>query len=419
MWTTPDGRQIDLNNPTVVAEEIDHLIQVTEQDYISYNNKQVASGKPAKDFSKLLKSQRDVLVHAFNYLRDAIIAPSTVVDKKATAEEELNRYYYAYDTGALVPKTVHEEFKLYENMWESADETAKLQESASSIDEEQLYAEVQTTVDSCLQRLKLARYCEDSYDNSYDDGAAMQYELLWNFSKVPNQTKLESALNAALLGICTNYGVDISVSVDDEVLADEGYVNLLVAYEIPYGTAGDLTEASDSKYYSSKKTFGRKTYYIDNDKDLRAWVNANIDFQRKRYPDRYENHSNNYRLISSVFNNLIKTEKDAGAPLEFLRRLEVLRDTYYNEYEDTLPGYTGGSYSNNRKTDIAIKTAAKTCVENFIKDLRKANNNGGSRLSTHLHWEEDPTIISKFNAIEEELVLFGKFLLSAPGGDAQ
>lgn len=118
MWTTPDGRQIDLNNPTVVAEEIDHLIQVTEQDYISYNNKRVASGKPAKDFSKLLKSQRDVLVHEFNHLRDAIIAPSTVVDKKAAAEEELNRYYYAYDTGALVPKTVHEEFKLFEEMWE-------------------------------------------------------------------------------------------------------------------------------------------------------------------------------------------------------------------------------------------------------------------------------------------------------------
>lgn len=112
MWTTPDGRQIDLNNPTAVAEEIDHLVQVTEQDYISYNNKRVASGKPAKDFSKLLKSQRDVLVHEFNHLRDAIIAPSTVVDKKTAAAEELNRYYYAYDTGALVPKTVHEELKL-------------------------------------------------------------------------------------------------------------------------------------------------------------------------------------------------------------------------------------------------------------------------------------------------------------------
>jgi hypothetical protein len=130
MWTTPDGRQIDLNNPTAVAEEIDHLIQVTEQDYISYNNKRVASGKPSKDFSKLLKSQRDVLVHEFNYLRDAIIAPSTVVDKKAAAEEELNRYYYAYDTGALVPKTVHEEFKLYENMWEFTEETARLQEAS-------------------------------------------------------------------------------------------------------------------------------------------------------------------------------------------------------------------------------------------------------------------------------------------------
>ncbi len=137
---------------------------------------------------------------------------------------------------------LHEEFKLYENMWEES--RVALSENSSAIDEKRLYAEVQTTVERCLQRLKLDKYCEDSYDNSYDDGNAMQYELLWNFSKVPNKAKLQSILEKALHNINDTYNIYISVTVDDEVLMDEGYINLAVAYEIPHNMIESVEASS-------------------------------------------------------------------------------------------------------------------------------------------------------------------------------
>lgn len=197
-----------------------------------------------------------------------------------------------------------EEFKLYENMWKST--------------QEKLYAEVQATVDSCLQHLKLDKYCEDSYDNSYDDGDAMQYELLWNFNKVPNQTKLQSALDAALLNICTAYGVDISVTVDDDMLADEGYINLLVAYEIPYNiteTVETSNKLSESTSTPIIKTFGRKTYDLSNKDDLWQWYDANVRFQVRRHPNSYRGDGSKLADASLKLNiarNLIASLKKDG-----------------------------------------------------------------------------------------------------------
>ena len=66
------------------------------------------------------------------------------------------------------------------------------------------------------------------------------------------------------------------------------------------------------------KTFGRKTYDISKKDELEDWVNANVEFQMKRYPDRYspnndggrpdmypEGKFNAYSIRSNVLNNLL------------------------------------------------------------------------------------------------------------------
>ena len=66
------------------------------------------------------------------------------------------------------------------------------------------------------------------------------------------------------------------------------------------------------------KTFGKKTYDISKKDELEAWVNANVDFQMKRHPDRYSPDNdggmsniyplgkfNTYTVRSNVLNNLL------------------------------------------------------------------------------------------------------------------
>lgn len=132
--------------------------------------------------------------------------------------------------------TILSDFKLGGRSWGLSESTniSMLKESSTSIDAKKLYDEVYNTVESCLQRIGLRVFCEDSYDNSYDNGEAMYYELQWNFSKVRNATKAESAINTDLSKLGVQYGIDISGGFDADVLADEGLINLVVAYELPY-----------------------------------------------------------------------------------------------------------------------------------------------------------------------------------------
>ena len=68
------------------------------------------------------------------------------------------------------------------------------------------------------------------------------------------------------------------------------------------------------------KTFGRKTYDISKKDELEAWVDANVEFQMKRHPDRYspdyddgvpdlypQGDFNAYSVRSNVLENLLDT----------------------------------------------------------------------------------------------------------------
>ena len=99
LWTTPDGREIDLNNPSDIEKEVDILVQIAEQDYSNYNNKLTADGKPARDFSKVLTSEREVIKLKLDRLKKAINADdgSTISKmKRNNAEKALLRCYEYY-----------------------------------------------------------------------------------------------------------------------------------------------------------------------------------------------------------------------------------------------------------------------------------------------------------------------------------
>jgi hypothetical protein len=64
------------------------------------------------------------------------------------------------------------------------------------------------------------------------------------------------------------------------------------------------------------RTFGRKTYNLANPDELDAWVDANFEFQQKRYPYKYRDAegitSNWFRLRSRVAKNLLSKLQAEG-----------------------------------------------------------------------------------------------------------
>jgi hypothetical protein len=79
------------------------------------------------------------------------------------------------------------------------------------------------------------------------------------------------------------------------------------------------------------RTFGRKTYNLADTNELFAWWRANLEFQMKRYPDKYKGYrgvTNDYKLHTTIANNLIKALKADG----------VTDEKIFKELEDMAGG---------------------------------------------------------------------------------
>lgn len=100
----------------------------------------------------------------------------------------------------------------------------------------------------------------------------------------------------------------------------------------------EVEELWEEPSQSVIKTFGKKTYDISKKDELEAWVNANAEFQMKRYPDRYAKNSNdglypegewNIReLRIDIMHNLLDT-----LPVE--PSTKVVRDNIWDLIVDT------------------------------------------------------------------------------------
>jgi hypothetical protein len=81
------------------------------------------------------------------------------------------------------------------------------------------------------------------------------------------------------------------------------------------------------------RTFGKKTYDLSKPDELEAWFNANYEFQKQRYPERYADasgsvqNSNRQNLRATIAKNLLASlEAEGVTNPEVIGRLQELAE---------------------------------------------------------------------------------------------
>lgn len=84
------------------------------------------------------------------------------------------------------------------------------------------------------------------------------------------------------------------------------------------------------------RTFGKKTYDLSKPEELEAWFNANYEFQKQRYPERYADsdsargivqNSNRQNLRATIAKNLLASlEAEGVTNPEIIERLQELAE---------------------------------------------------------------------------------------------
>jgi hypothetical protein len=124
------------------------------------------------------------------------------------------------------------------------------------------------------------------------------------------------------------------------------------------------------------RTFGRKTYNLADTNELFAWWRANLEFQMKRYPDKYKGYrgvTNDYKLHTTIANNLIKALKADG----------VTDDKIFKELENMAGGNSKLAASREDVFNKA-KSAMYDVAEAYLgSNIRKVS------------WEDLTAIIEK------------------------
>lgn len=129
------------------------------------------------------------------------------------------------------------------------------------------------------------------------------------------------------------------------------------------------TEAESISTNPVIRTFGRKTYNLADTNELFAWWRANLEFQMKRYPNKYKGYrgvTNDYKLHTTIANNLIKALKADG----------VTDEKIFKELEDMAVGNTKLAAS---REDVfkKAKSAMYDVAEAYLgSDIRKVSWDG-------------------------------------------
>lgn len=108
---------------------------------------------------------------------------------------------------------------------------------AQTIDAKKIYVEIFEAVDYEVDGIKI-----DSYDNSYDIGTEMHYELQWNLKNDPEDPididYYKSVLKISLDQLLKSKGYDtivkIDIDFDIDTLSYANVINLTISYNLPY-----------------------------------------------------------------------------------------------------------------------------------------------------------------------------------------
>lgn len=121
------------------------------------------------------------------------------------------------------------------------------------------------------------------------------------------------------------------------------------------------------------KTFGNKKYDLADYKQLHDWVEANVQFQMKRYPNRYTHkdpktgeypvgEKNTLELRYVIMNNLVKQLEAEGADSRIIGSII--------DQMDWVRGQHSSKELDNRRRE-EVKAAAEAAFETFINSVGK------------------------------------------------
>lgn len=104
------------------------------------------------------------------------------------------------------------------------------------------------------------------------------------------------------------------------------YEDLFDDIDKPYKGITTSADYHDWRYKQSRKpytkNFGRKEYDLTDSKQLHDWVEANVQFQMKRYPSKYTDASNIKSLRYKILKQLIWQLERDGADARIIADIE-------------------------------------------------------------------------------------------------
>jgi hypothetical protein len=124
------------------------------------------------------------------------------------------------------------------------------------------------------------------------------------------------------------------------------------------------------------KTFGRKTYDLSKDDELDAWIEANVAFQVKRYPTKYDGEADRAHdfftsderidgLRHHIISNLANKLEANGVSADIVKKIRAKRKSW------SIDSFVA---VNKRRTAANITSAVNVGIEAFLNYLKDNDN---------------------------------------------
>jgi hypothetical protein len=280
---------------------------------------------------------------------------------------------------------LHEEFKLYENMWDK--NVAKPAVPAASNTIRCMFALYE---DDDGYVSKVGVYAGDLSTVEMEDlltEQGMSFVTCWDEYEYTTSN---------------TYNLGDVVEVFDVEDGDIEDVAAIAGKEPEeYKNVGFFESAKTKKLKeaagSNIKTFGRKSYDLSNEDELEAWVKANAELQMKRYPGRYDGNIDawwdsfsKFDLKRTILDNLITRLVSEGTDKAIIDKLVAMRDENQKAFDKDKRAINSVKYEADVKDIIA---AVKAGIDTFNKTLTpNANEYFGKRTIATLEAAEQHII---------------------------
>ena len=281
---------------------------------------------------------------------------------------------------------LHEEFKLYETMWD--DNTTSLKEG---------WDDQVALADKHLNLIvnKTGNNVYDDEDGYWSGDNEWCNRYMYYSNSVANVNQVQKLCDKYSTDVCTFY-----VFEDD---AEEDPVS-----EIGY-TLTNLDNADDDAIYESKKlteaaptndyftwTVGSESYDIGNNSELRAYIKAaaeeKLSVNAAKYAQLHSDDDKVWSAYYDVFEELITYyETQKYVDHQFINRLRVLKERILGDLHLDY---------DKQQVQQDVEALATACMEQFLKKMKKLT-------AFYKYNIDEPYCQNPIDTIKEELVDLG------------